>query len=298
MALKPGSVERAPARHAHAAAERPRCPQDFEMERESGRRREKGESEQRRMGWDKGREGVREEKNTPTTETGGWQRETRGCENPNCVIFTAGVWGDNYKVTPEGGNHFLVLNLCKSGGLDPGKVFPHGLLHYLVWNGHCQFIYAQHNKSGVVSLFHPEVQKQQFGTIRHHCAEQEAIKMIMNKLYRVFDPALEGVSNISFTICVHTGEKCYHLHGNASVFYGKPVSSVSISCGSGCVMWNIKILIDGRVLLRIERCECIGGNPTPWLYHLITTESARVPEYVTVTTDVQIWHGRVSSLSV
>lgn len=142
----------------------------------------------------------------------------------------------------------------------------------------------------MVSLVHPEVQKQQFDVIRHHCAEQEAIKMIMKKLYRVFDPALEGASNISFTICVHTGEKhkCYSLYGNASVFYGKPVSSVSISCGSGCVMWNIKILIDRRVLLRIERCECIGGNPIPWRYHLITTESARVPEDVTVTTDVQI----------
>lgn len=165
------------------------------------------------MGWDKGREGVREEKNIPTTETGGWQRETRGCENPNCVIFTAGVWGDNYKVTPEGGDRFLVLNLCKSGGLDPGKVFPHGLLHYLVWNGHCQFIYAQHNKSSVVSLFHQEVQKQQFDTIRHHCAEQKAIKMIMKKLYTVFDPALEGGRNISITIRVHTGEKhrCYSL---------------------------------------------------------------------------------------
>lgn len=114
--------------------------------------------------------------------------------------------------------------------------------------------------------------------------------MIMEKLYRVFDPALEGASNISFTIRVHTGEKlkCYSLYGNVSVFYGEPVSSVSINCGSGCVMWNIKILIDRRVLLRIERRECIGGNPISWLYHLIATESARVPEDVTVTTDVQI----------
>lgn len=30
--------------------------------------------------------------------------------------------------------------------------------------------------------------------------------MIMIKLYRVFDPALEGASNISFTIRLHTRE--------------------------------------------------------------------------------------------
>lgn len=212
------------------------------------RRENRGEGERRaswniegeREGWgetkagkESGKGDNEEEKNTPTTETGGWQRETRGCENPNCVIFTAAVWGDNYKVTPEGRKHFLELNLCKTGGLDSGKVFPHCLFHYPVWTGHCQFVHAQHNKSGVVSLFHPEVQKQQLDTIRHHHAEEEAIKMIMKKLYRVFDPALEGLSNISFTISVHAGEKLkyYSLYGNASVFYGKPVSSVAW-CGT------------------------------------------------------------------
>lgn len=38
----------------------------------------------------------------------------------------------------------------------------------------------------------------------------------------------------------------------------------------------------------IEWCLCIGGNSMLWLHHLITTESARVPEDVTVT-NIQIW---------
>lgn len=57
-------------------------------------------------------------------------------------------------------------------------------------------------------------------------------------------------------------------------------------------MWTIKILTERRVLLCIERCKCIFGISKLCLYHPkpgFTTESARVPEDVTVTTHVLIW---------
>lgn len=97
------------ARHIHAEPERPWCPRDFEVERESEEKEREGQpgilraTEKDGVGQRQARVTTWKGINTPTTKTGGWQRKTRGCENPNCVISTAEVWGDNYKVTPEGG---------------------------------------------------------------------------------------------------------------------------------------------------------------------------------------------------
>lgn len=56
-----------------------------------------------------------------------------------------------------------------------------------------------------------------------------------------------------------------------------------------CTFWLtllITTLTDRRVLSGIERCKCIFGNSILWLYHPFATESARVPEHVTLTTHI------------